>query len=153
MPAIRRATLADAALITSHRHRMFADSKFSPAPDLPAMDANFEPWLRAHLTDGSYVGLLLEENDEILAGAGIYFMDWPPHYLDIEPIRGYLLNFYTVPQARGRGHANLLLRAAVDQCHARGVKVITLHASVFGKPIYEKFGFTLNNEMVLKPSP
>jgi ribosomal protein S18 acetylase RimI-like enzyme len=80
-------------------------------------------------------------------------MDWPPHFLDHEPMRAYLLNFYTTPEARGRGFANLLLKAAVEASHARGAKVITLHASPFGKPIYENFGFIMSNEMMLKPSP
>jgi ribosomal protein S18 acetylase RimI-like enzyme len=77
-------------------------------------------------------------------------MDFPPHFLDPAPIRAYLLNFYTAPQARGRGFANQLLKACVDECHARNVQVITLHASKFGKPIYEKFGFVHHNEFALR---
>ncbi|HEY5328748.1 MAG TPA: GNAT family N-acetyltransferase [Acidobacteriaceae bacterium] len=153
MPHIRRATLADVALITTQRHRMFADNDLATEAHLTAMDAQFEPWLRAHLTAGTYLGLLLSDDPnptEILAGAGVYFMDWPPHFLDIQPIRAYLLNFYTAPQARGRGYAKLLLKTAVEESHAHGAKVVTLHASAFGKPIYEKFGFTHNNEMMLR---
>ena len=53
---------------------------------------------------------------------------------------------------RGRGFARQLLALAIDEARARGIKVVTLHASKFGKPIYEKFGFALNNEMILRPS-
>ena len=106
------------------------------------MDAAFEPWVRTHLADGTYVGLFLEEDGKVLTSAGIYFMEFPPHWMDPEPLRAYLLNFYTIPEARGRGYAKQILAAAVAECRTRGPRVITLHASRFGRPIYERFGFT-----------
>lgn len=150
MPTLRKATLEDAGLITAHRHRMFTDNQFAPENALDAMDVNFEPWVREKLADGRYVGLLLEDDGEVIASAGIHFADFPPHYLDAEPGRAYLLNFYTVRAARGRGYAKELLRACVDECRVHGTKVAVLHASKFGKPIYETFGFAQTNEMMLK---
>jgi hypothetical protein len=32
----------------------------------------------------------------------------------------------------------------------RGIKVVTLHASKFGKPLYEQNGFVMSNEMRLE---
>lgn len=157
MPTLRRATLADAALITRHRHLMFADNCLASEARYAEMDRNFLPWVTQRLADGRYVGLFLEEPSAppdragaILAAAGIFYMDFPPHYLDPEPTRAYLLNFYTAPEARGHGYAQQLLAAAVEDCRTRNVAVITLHASRFGRPIYEKFGFTHHNEYVLK---
>jgi GNAT superfamily N-acetyltransferase len=157
MPSLRRATPDDAPTITAQRHQMFADNELATDAAYTTMDLAFEPWVRERLADGRYVGLFLEEaagaeeDTTILAACGIFFGDFPPHYLDPHPIRAYLLNFYTAPEARGRGLATQLLQHAVDECKKANVGVITLHASKFGKPIYEKFGFTLNNEMVLKP--
>jgi GNAT superfamily N-acetyltransferase len=71
--------------------------------------------------------------------------------MDTAPLRAYLLNFYTVPEARGRGYAKQILEAAVTECRTRGPRVITLHASRFGRPIYERFGFTASTEMMLAP--
>ena len=87
MPTIRRATIDDAALIAEHRHRMFADNQFADEDHLAQMDAVFEPWVCAHLAAGTYIGLLLEheETKEILAGAGVFFHDFPPHWMDFEP--------------------------------------------------------------------
>jgi len=150
MPTLRRATLADAALITRHRHLMFADNDLATEARYAEMDTNFLPWVTDRLADGRYVGLLLEEDAVVLAAAGIFYMDFPPHYLDPEPIRAYLLNFYTAPEARGHGYAKQLLAAAVEECRSRNVAVITLHASKFGRPIYEAFGFTHHNEYVLR---
>ena len=160
MPTLRRATPNDAALITTQRHQMFADNELTTEAAYNVMDIAFEPWVRERLTDGRYVGLFLEEpaaspNDPatLLAACGIFFGDFPPHFLDPNPIRAYLLNFYTAPEARGRGLATQLLQHAVDECRKANVRVITLHASKFGRPIYEKFGFTQNNEMILRPKP
>jgi GNAT superfamily N-acetyltransferase len=152
MPTIRHATLADAELITCQRHQMFADNDLATEAAYAEMDTNFLPWVTERLADGRYVGLFLEEDGVVLAAGGIFYMDFPPHFLDPAPIRAYLLNFYTAPQARGRGFANQLLKACVDECHAHNVRVITLHASKFGKPIYEKFGFVHHNEFALRPS-
>ena len=152
MPSLRRATPADASTITAQRHQMFADNDLAAEAVYDVMDVAFEPWVRERLADGRYVGLFLEEDETLLAACGIFFMDFPPHHLDPSPVRAYLLNFYTAPEARGRGLATQLLQHAVDECRNRNVRVITLHASKFGKPIYEKFGFTQNNEMILRPS-
>jgi GNAT superfamily N-acetyltransferase len=150
MPTLRRATEADAALITAHRHCMFTDNAFANEERLNAMDANFLPWVRERLADGRYLGLLLEEDGAVLASAGIFFADFPPHFLDVNAGRPYLTNFYSAPAARGRGHAKQLLAACVDECRSRGIEAIVLHASPFGRPIYEKYGFTQTNEMMLK---
>ena len=152
MTNLRRATVDDAPVITAQRHQMFADNDLATDARYAEMDVAFEPWVRERLADGRYVGLFLEEDKVVLAASGIFFQDFPPHYLDPAPVRAYLLNFYTAPEARGRGLATQLLQHAVDECHARNVAVITLHASKFGKPVYEKFGFLGNNEMILKPA-
>jgi GNAT superfamily N-acetyltransferase len=154
MPKLRFATVEDAALITAQRHRMFADNGFAGEADYAAMSEAFEPWVRERLADGRYVGVFLEEDASpgpvVIAAAGIFFMDFPPHWMDPSPERAYLLNFYTAAEARGRGLATELLGRCVEECRRRKVKVVTLHASKFGRPVYERFGFSQHNEMVLR---
>lgn len=151
MPTLRRATVSDAALITEHRHLMFAAMDVTTEARLCEMDLAFEPWVRTHLADGAYIGLFLEEDGKVLSAGGVYFMEFPPGWMDPSPIRSYLLNFYTVPAARGHGYAKQILEAALAECRTRGPRVITLHASRFGRPIYERFGFTQSTEMMLAP--
>jgi len=113
------------------------------------MIANFVRWVHPRLEDGSYAGWLVEESGELVAGAGLWEMEWPPHFLHDEPRRAYLLNFYVAPQMRRRGLAAQLLALAVAEARTRGIKVVTLHASKFGKPVYEKYGFKMSPEMIL----
>lgn len=148
-PEIRRATPADAACITRHRHQMFADNRFATEERLIDLDAEFAPWVHAALTNGTYIGLLMEEDGKVIAGAGIYLMPFPPHFRHLEPRRAYLLNVYTAPEARGRGLARQLTEAAIAESRAQGCTVLTLHASPQGRPIYEKLGFAPTSEMML----
>jgi len=129
---------------------MFSANGFATEAHLTAMDAQFLPWVQERLADNRYLGLIVEEEGEAIASAGIFFADFPPHFLHLKAGRPYLLNFYTSDAARGRGLAKQLLQACIDECKARGYQAITLHASPFGRPIYEKFGFEQTNEMMLK---
>lgn len=151
MSETRRATVADAEAIAQQRLRMFADAGVAEEAAMGAMTTNFVEWVRPRLADGSYVGWLVEEDGEIVAGAGLWVIDWPPHFMDAEPQRAYLLNFYVAPEMRRRGLARDLLALAVAEAKARGIKVATLHASKFGKPVYEQAGFKMSNEMILRP--
>jgi GNAT superfamily N-acetyltransferase len=147
---IRLATEEDAATIARHRRLMFAVSFEQKEEEREAVERAFTEWVRPKLRDGSYVGWLAEEADKVIAGAGLYILDFPPHWMDVKAERGYLLNFYTEPEARGRGIAKTLLRMGVEECKRREIRVVVLHASKFGRPVYERFGFKDNNEMILR---
>ena len=150
MAETRRSTVADAEVLAEQRLRMFSDAGLADETAMAGMVERFIPWVRVKLEDRSYVGWLIEENGRAIAGAGLWVMEFPPHFLDPEPRRAYLLNFYVAPEMRGRGFARQLLALAIDEARARGIKVVTLHASKFGKPIYERNGFVMSNEMILR---
>jgi GNAT superfamily N-acetyltransferase len=146
----RLATEADAALIAGQRAKMFEDAGQAAVAELQEMVANFTEWVRPRLQDGRYVGWIVEEEGRVVAGAGSWLMDFPPHWMDAAPLRAYLLNFHVEPAVRGRGVAYSLLKEAVEDARRRGIKVVSLHASTFGKPLYERNGFESTNEMMLK---
>jgi GNAT superfamily N-acetyltransferase len=153
MVLTRSATPADAELIAHHRLRMFADSGQSTPESMETMAANFTDWVRPRLADGRYLGWIVDDETTPIAGAGVWLIDFPPHWMDPEPIRAYLLNFYVAPSHRGQGLAQKLLKLTVDEARSRGIQVVTLHASVLGRPIYERNGFKPTNEMMLRMLP
>ena len=146
---MRLATAADAELIAEQRRRMFVEMGQTDDARMSAMVANFVPWVRERLKVGTYVGWLREEDGQVVAGGGMWLMDFPPHWMDSGPVRAYLLNFYVDPAFRGRGYARELLETAVDEARRRGIKVVSLHASKFGRPLYESSGFEATSEMRL----
>ena len=147
---MRMATAADSELIAEQRRRMFIDAGQTDEALTNTVFAKFVPWVRPKLEDGSYVGWLVSKGEVVVAGAGMLLMDFPPHWMDTEPVRAYLLNFYVDPEFRGNGLAYRLLKTAVADARRRGIKVISLHASKFGKPLYERNGFEPTNEMILR---
>jgi GNAT superfamily N-acetyltransferase len=145
---LRRATSLDAATITGHRRAMFADMGYTDAARLDAMDAAFLPWVTAHLERGEYLGWLARDaTGVVVAGAGLWIMEWPPHALGVDPRRGNILNVYVEPGHRRRGLARRLMQVVLDQCWTSGLEAVILHASEAGRPLYEALGFTPTNEM------
>ncbi|GAA5534655.1 GNAT family N-acetyltransferase [Deinococcus aluminii] len=142
---LRRATAADAPVIAAQRAAMFADMGVEYAEEV----AQFTPWAARHLAAGTYLGWLVEAEGQPVAGAGLLLLDWPPHFIDPQPLRSYLLNVYTHPDHRGGGLARTLTETAIAETRARGIRVMSLHASEAGRPIYQKLGFTATNEMRL----
>lgn len=154
MLATRSATVRDSALITSHREAMFREMGRCKDASLSTMSRNFAPWVEQRLASGIYLGWIAEVEGRPVASAGLFLMDWPPHYLDGGATRGYLLNVYVEPPYRGRGMAKALARIAMGECRQRNIQMLTLHASDAGRPVYESLGFIAGNEMQLHiPKP
>ncbi|HTU80749.1 MAG TPA: GNAT family N-acetyltransferase, partial [Candidatus Acidoferrales bacterium] len=65
--------------------------------------------------------------------------------------RGYIFGVRVAPEYRRRGLARRLTEAGIAFLRGAGCTRIRLHASPFGRPIYERLGFTPTNEMELRP--
>jgi ribosomal protein S18 acetylase RimI-like enzyme len=144
----RKATVADAGLITRHRKAMFADIHDARDAILDAMSRSFNPWVIRMLAAEKYIGWITSDGDLPVASAGLLVLDWPPHFLDPDAEqRGYILNIYVEPAYRKRGLARELVKLCMAESHNRGMGVVALHASPAGRPMYEKLGFESSNEM------
>jgi GNAT superfamily N-acetyltransferase len=145
---IRPATLADAETIATHRRTMFYEMGYRDAAALDAMVADFLPWLRQRLATAEYLAwLALSPDSTIVAGLGLWLMDWPPHMIGPGARRGNILNVYTEPAFRRQGIARQLMNVALDWCRANGIRAVILHASPDGQQLYEDLGFKSTNEM------
>jgi GNAT superfamily N-acetyltransferase len=145
----RLATIADATLISSHRRAMFEAMGRGTAETLDTMARFFEPWLLPRLGDGRYTGWIISDAATPIASAGLLILEWPPHPLDpTGESRAYLLNVFVESAYRRRGLARELLRLCLAEAHRRGIRIVSLHASDQGRPIYESLGFRAANEML-----
>ena len=150
--APRPATAADVDVLVRHRVRMFAEMGFTSDDGFAGLAAACRGWFADALAAGRYLGWLIASADapsEIVAGSGLLLHEWPPGIRDLGTTRAYVLNVYTEPPHRGHGLATQLTRAAVDEARNRGIRVVTLHASDEGAPIYRRLGFEETNEMRL----
>lgn len=62
-------------------------------------------------------------------------------------------NVYTEHGWRRRGLATALLRALLALAEKRDVPQVFLHASIEGRPLYERLGFVPTNEMRYAGAP
>ena len=138
----------DAALIAGHRKAMFAAIGGTQESVLETLRRNCVPWLERMMVDGKYFGWITFDDERPVASAGLMLMDWPPGPFDpVGEIRGYILNVFVEPEYRGRGLATNVVEACMAESQRRGIRVITLHASNAGRPLYEALGFGSTNEM------
>jgi GNAT superfamily N-acetyltransferase len=150
--SIRPATAADAETLIAHRRAMFFEMGYRDEAALDAMSAAFRPWLLARIETGEYLAWVATAADaSIVAGLGLWLMDWPPHMIGPGARRGNILNVYTRPESRRRGIARRLMEAALDWCRRNGIRAVILHSSDDGRALYEKLGFQPTNEMRLLP--
>jgi ribosomal protein S18 acetylase RimI-like enzyme len=150
--APRPATAADLDVLVRHRVRMFAEIGFTSDDGFAGLAAASRAWFGEALAGGRYLGWLVARAgppSEIVAGSGMLLHEWPPGIRDLGTTRAYVLNVYTEPQHRGHGLATLLTRTSVEEARNRGIRVVTLHASDEGMPIYRRLGFEETNEMRL----
>jgi GNAT superfamily N-acetyltransferase len=149
MPTIRTITQADAAQIAAHRRAMFASMPNPHEPTLDAMSRAFEPWVKGQIGAGKYLGWIVEDGGRIAGSAGLLIVEWPPHPLHPQGSqRAYLLNVFVEPEFRKRGLAHSLIERCLAEARERGIRVVTLHSSDAGRPVYEKFGFHPTSEMM-----
>lgn len=144
---IRRATAAEAERVVAHRRSMFFDMGYRD-PWLEEMTVVFRPWLLRKMESGDYLEWFATGADgAVVAGAGLWLMEWMPHRAGGRGRRGNVLNVYTERGHRRRGLARRLMETVVGWCRAEGVEVVILHASDEGRPLYESMGFKATNEM------
>jgi GNAT superfamily N-acetyltransferase len=147
---LRTATVADAGLIAHHRRAMFVDMGNTDTARLEAMEADFTVWVREKLARNEYLGwFVVDAAGAVVAGAGLWLMDWPPHIVGASARRGNILNVYTHPDYRRRGLARRLMSTILDWCRANSLDTVILHASAEGRALYESLGFKATNEMRL----
>ncbi len=150
---IRKATPDDLSVIMHQRRSMFLDMGHD-VQLVQAMETPFRPWIADRLANGTYQGWFAVDADgQVVAGAGLWLHEWIPSPLAPEPLRGYILNVYTERGWRRQGIARRLVEEILAYCEARQIRLVTLHASDQGRPIYEALGFIPSSEMRIHLPP
>ena len=148
--AVRRASTDDIDTLVAHRRAMFVDMGYRDEAALDTMAAKSRTWLLAKMDCEEYLAwLAIAPDRSIVAGAGLWLMDWPPHMIG-SGARGNVLNVYTAVEHRQRGLAGELMKAAMQWCRSNGVDTVVLHASPEGRRLYEAMGFEATNEMRIR---
>jgi GNAT superfamily N-acetyltransferase len=146
---IREGTMADIPEIARQRRRMCEDMNYTDADALSRMVTVTADYLTKAIPEGSFRSWLACDNGRVVAGGAVVISSWPAHAYDLECRRATILNVYTEPEYRRRGIARQIMETMVAWCKQEGFARVSLHASEYGRPLYESLGFEDSNEMRL----
>lgn len=122
--------------------------KFCEADFTPDWRERFVNYAARRIRADELRYFVAEIDGEIAGTAGALLRDGYPAEISGVAL-GYVFGVSVKPDARKRGIATELTQRAVAWLKAKGVMRLQLHASPFGRPIYEKLGFVPTNEMGL----
>jgi ribosomal protein S18 acetylase RimI-like enzyme len=154
---VRKAEPADVPALAHHRVAMFRDMGALASRNEAALEQATASYLRTALPQGEYLAWVAEDSSAppaTIGGVGVQLRPILPRPrpdaddLELGP-EAIVLSLYVRPAWRRRGVAGALMRVALEELAARGIRRIVLHASEHGRRLYEGLGFVPTNEMRL----
>jgi len=139
----RRGTLDDVQVLVDLRVRFLNELLNHPENnETRVMRKSLLEYFTEAIPSRDFVAWVAEYGGKIVATSGMVVWQKPALYGGVESGKlGYLLNFYTIPEARGKGIATRLLNELIGEAKSMGLRYVHLHASKDGEPIYRKAGF------------
>lgn len=146
----RRATLDDVDVLVDFRLRFLADRAGSDrAPDEELVAKNLREYFAEAMPRGAFLAWLAERDGAVVATSGMVIWQIPPNNSVPTGRQAYVLNMYTVPEARRRGICTALLEKMIEEARALGLSRVHLHASQPGEGIYRRRGFVEPSDVEL----
>ena len=143
---VRRATVEDIDILTRLRVALQREmGHLGGATPEDAFARATRRYLAEALPSGAFIAWVAVADGQVVASSGLVFIARPPSARNLSGLEAHILNMYTVPEWRGRGIASRLLRELIRAARDMNARRIWLHASVDGKPIYEKAGFAVTH--------
>lgn len=148
---IRKIIPADIESIVNMRMRMLDETTDESMPE--GLDAQIRRFVRKHMKDGTCMGVLAEQNGQVIADAVIYLFETMPDEINMVGRTAMLYNVYTVPEFRGQGIMAQMLPVVIDLAREAGAMELKMTAAPKAIPLYERMGFHVNEDamnMVLR---
>jgi len=150
----RRARIDDVRDLIDYRVRFLNELYNHPEDDkTKILRKSLLEYFTKAVPSNDFIAWVAECDGEIIGAGGMVVWQIPARYGGVESGKlGYLLNFYSVPEARRKGIGTRLLNELIKEAKSLGLKDLRLHASKDGISIYRKAGFVepKQPELVLK---
>lgn len=148
---LRTATLDDLETILAHRIAMFSEMGRDDPRELTRLERVSREYFESAIPADRFHAVLAEvEGRRIVGGGGVIVVPWPGSGMRRRPWRPWILNIYVDPEFRRRGIARAIMENLICWCRLQGFDSVSLHASSYGRPLYERLGFKPTNEMKLE---
>jgi ribosomal protein S18 acetylase RimI-like enzyme len=145
---LREARVDELAVCARFWTKMFAESEISMADWQPDWHDRFIEYFTARISAGDTKWFVCEADGAIVGTAGAMIRDGYPVVVTGSR-RGYIFGVRVEPTHRKRGMGRALTQRCVDYLCELKCTQIRLHASRFGRPVYEAMDFVPTNEMEL----
>lgn len=148
-PAIRPGTFEELDRYADFWIAMFEEvGNYTEADFARDWRARFRRYLEGRIAAGEARFFVAVDGGDIVGGAGALIVDGYPYAVHGIK-RGYIFGVRVDPAHRNRGVATRLTQEAIAFLRDLGCERIRLHASRFGRAVYERLGFQPSNEMEL----
>ena len=141
---------ADLDLLVRHRLSMWHELRPEFRTKIDRSKAYTRRWIKARLASGELIGFVARAPDGRVAGSGCVWLreetPRPNNPLHVVP---YLMSMYTEKDFRMQGVAKAIVKRAVKWSREHHHERVVLHASDYGKHLYEEAGFPPTREMRL----
>lgn len=108
--------------------------------EIAAIRAGLPSYFRAYLNQDLFA-FVMREGQTIVSCALLLIIEKPLSPAFINGRTGTVLNVYTLPSHRRRGHARKLMEAVLEEAREQHLSVVDLKATEDGYPLYRKVGF------------
>jgi GNAT superfamily N-acetyltransferase len=148
----RRAEINDIPTLVDYRVRFLNELYKHPEDaETAVIRKSLQNYFKKTIPSKEFIAWIAEYDGKTIATSGMVVWQKPAIYGGIETGKlGYLLNFYTIPEARKKGICTRLLNELIKEAKSLGLKYLHLHASKDGINIYKKAGFVKPNQPELK---
>ncbi|HJQ70578.1 MAG TPA: GNAT family N-acetyltransferase [Blastocatellia bacterium] len=145
---IRLATSSDASALARSRYS-FRASLGEPCEDEEGFVARCSLWMRERLDQQSRWLCWVAEQDRVIVGhLWMQIIEKIPNPI-IEPeFHAYITNFYVREEQRGGGVGSKLLEAALGWAKAQEVEAVILWPTERSRPLYERHGFAVREDLL-----
>lgn len=139
----RRANTDDIEILVDFRMRFLNELYNHPEDDeSKILKEELRKYFSKAIPANEFIAWLVEYNGKTIGTSGMVIWRIPARYGGLVSGRlGYILNMYTIPEARNKGICTRLLQILSREAQSRGIKYLHLHASKDGMNIYKKAGF------------
>ena len=148
----RRANIDDIEVLIDYRVR-FLNELYNHVEDeeTEILRKTLREYFSEVIPSDDFIAWLAEHSGKIIATSEMVVWQMPARYGGLESGKlGYILNLYTIPEARRKGICTRLLNELIKEAKSLGLRYLHLHTSEDGINIYRKAGFVIPDQVELK---
>ena len=148
----RRANIDDIESLIDYRVRCLNEICDHPEDgETEILRKALKEYFSKAIPSNDFIAWLAEYNGNIIGTSGMVVWQIPARYGGLESGKlGYILNLYTIPEARRKGICTRLLNELIKEAKSLGLTYLHLHASEDGMNIYRKAGFVKPDQIELE---